>query len=48
MLLIDIKRFDMGPVNLKWVQYYFLVKCVGFEPFDKVGPDTFEFYLFFG
>jgi hypothetical protein len=31
MLLIDIKRLDMGPANLKWVQYYFLVKCVGFE-----------------
>ena len=28
----------MGPADHQWVRYYFLTKCVGFEPFDKVGP----------
>jgi hypothetical protein len=28
----------MGPYNPKWGQYCYLAKCVGFEPFFKVGP----------
>ena len=32
----------MGPAIHKWVQYYFLAKCVGFEPFYKMGPVSFE------
>ena len=36
--LINDKILVMGPANDKSVQYYFLAKCVGFEPFDKVGP----------
>jgi hypothetical protein len=31
-------KLNMGPANIKWVQYYFSPKCVGFEPFYKVGP----------
>ena len=27
----------MGPANIKWVQYCYSAKCVGFEPFYKVG-----------
>ena len=28
----------MGPAKVTWVKYYFSAKCVGFEPFYKVGP----------
>ena len=28
----------MGQANIKWVQYCYSANCVGFEPFDKVGP----------
>ena len=31
----------MGPSNIKWVQYCYLVKCVGFELSYKVGPVIF-------
>jgi hypothetical protein len=32
----------MGPSIYKWVQYYFSAKCVGFDPFYKVGPINFS------
>lgn len=38
MLLINVKILVMKPAKDKSVHYYFLANCVGFEPFDKVGP----------
>ena len=32
----------MGPAKVTWVHYCYSAKCVGFEPFYKVGPATFQ------
>ncbi len=32
----------MGPTKNKLGSVLFLAKCVGFEPFYKVGPATFQ------
>jgi hypothetical protein len=32
-------KIGHGTSYLKWVHYYFIAKCVEFEPYYKVGPD---------